>query len=71
MSSYLKVQERSDLVRDSNSKAVLNIDNNGLLSYRKRREKDNKINEMITEFNSMRVDISEIKMLFKQLLEKK
>lgn len=67
----LKVQDRNDLARDPKSQAVLNIDNDGLRSYRARREKNRVMDSMVEEVNNMRQDINEIKQLLSRFLESK
>lgn len=67
----LKVQDRNDLARDPKSQAVLNIDNEGLSAYRARREKARLMDDMITQVNTMRNDINEIKLLLSRVLESK
>lgn len=65
----VKVQDRNDLARDSKSQALLNIDNEGLTAYRARREKARLMDDMITQVNSMKDDINEIKLLLSRVLE--
>lgn len=67
----LKVQDRSDLARDTRSQAVLNIDNEGLNAYRARREKNRVMDSVVEEVNTMRQDINEIKQLLSRFLESK
>lgn len=67
----LKVQDRSDLARDTQSQALLNIDNEGLSAYRARREKARVMDSMVEEVNTMRQDINEIKQLLSRFLESK
>lgn len=67
---YIKVQDRRDVVRDSSSKAILNIDNDGLTAYRARRNREHIMDNMITEVNNLRNDVSEIKQLLGRILER-
>lgn len=67
----LKVQDRSDLARDTRSQALLNIDNEGLTAYRARREKNRTMDSMIEEVSNMKQDINEIKQLLSRFLESK
>lgn len=67
----LKVQDRGDLARDTRSQALLNIDNEGLVAYRARRDKNRTMDSMIEEVNNMRQDINEIKQLLSRFLESK
>jgi len=68
---YIKVQDRRDVVRDSTSKAVLNIDNDGLVAYKARRDRERTLDNMIAEVNDLRNDVSEIKQLLRKFLESK
>jgi hypothetical protein len=68
---HVKVQDRNDLVRDTSSSALLNIDNNGLAAYKARRDRERVLNDMISEFGNLRNDINEIKILISRVLESK
>lgn len=68
---YIKVQDRRDVVRDSASKAVLNIDNDGLAAYKARRHRERVMDNMITEVQDLKNDIGEIKQLLSKFLESK
>ena len=62
----VKVEE-TQYVRDVNSKAILNTNRNALENYklaRKQKEKE------ISDINSMKQDILELKELVKKLIEK-
>ena len=62
----VKVKE-TQYVRDINSKAILNTNRNALENYklaRKRKEQE------ISDINSMKQDILELKELVKKLIEK-
>ena len=43
---YLKVEESNDLVRDSETGAVLNVNNNALQAYKNQKKKFQKINQV-------------------------
>ena len=63
----VKVKE-TQYVRDINSKAILNTNRNALENYklaRKQKEKE------ISDINSMKQDILELKELVRQLIKKK
>jgi hypothetical protein len=63
----VKVEE-TQYVRDVNSKAILNTNRNALENYKlakKRKEAE------ISDINSMKQDILELKELVKKLIEKK
>lgn len=69
--NYLKVRENSDLVRDKDSKAILNINDKALNKYKEEREQRIKTNRMIEEFDSVKNDMNEIKTLLQELLGQK
>lgn len=64
---YAKVREHSNLIRDMNSKAVLNTDKEGLQEYLRKREivKKQKEEQIETQNRLTRIeqDMSEIKTL--------
>jgi hypothetical protein len=70
MSEYLKVKDRPDLVRDMNSKAILNKDLNALNKYREERDFKMKLANVVQEHNDLKKDVSEIKDLLNKLLER-
>lgn len=51
-----------------NPGAIINVDNNGLKAYKQRRQAENARD---SEINSLKQEISELKDLLKQVLEKK
>lgn len=68
---YIKVQDRRDVVRDSATKAVLNIDNDGLIAYKARRQRERVMDNMISEVQELKSDINDIKQLLSRFLENK
>lgn len=75
---YYKVTDEPDLVRDSNSKAILNVNKEALDKYKKEKEEKLKIRKMLDgyenlkeEIKSTKNDLSEIKQMLMQLMEKK
>lgn len=65
--SYLKVEGRPNLVRDTESGAILNTSKGAVEQYRMIREKHNNKNKQIEQMQS---DILELKQIIKQLVEK-
>jgi len=61
------IKDQEALVRDNKSGAVLNTDMSALEKYRAKRERDRKMQE---EFNQMKNDMSEIKSLLAQLVNR-
>lgn len=64
---FVKIQDHEELIRDNNSSAVLNVDNQALEQYKARRKKQREKNE---EIENLKQDVSEIKSLLYKLLEK-
>ena len=63
----VKIKDSDDLVRDTNSRAILNVNKNALLKdqmyqekMRKQREIDSSINNLKEEINSIKCDVSKI-----------
>jgi hypothetical protein len=75
---YYKVTDEPDLVRDSNSKAILNVNNDALNKYKKEKEEKLRIKKVLDgyenlkeEIKSTKNDLSEIKQMLMQLMEKR
>lgn len=56
------------LRQPENPGAIINVDNNGLKAYKQRRQVENTRD---SEINNLKQEISELKDLLKQVLEKK
>lgn len=65
-----KVKDAPGLVRDMRTQAVLNTDINGLEAYRRKRNKQQEMNDAISDINNMKADIDQIKSLMQRLLDK-
>jgi len=66
----IKVQNEEGLVRDPHSKAILVTDKDALLSHRKKRMLMEEFNINRQEVKDLKQEVSEIKTLLNQLLEK-
>lgn len=64
----------TSLVRDMNSMALINKDQNGLQEYLKKRQylasQKDEINNIKSDINNVKEDMNEIKQLLMKLLEK-
>ena len=67
MSKFLKVENESNLVRDVQSRAIINTSSSDYDKYMKRK---NAILEQKKEVDELKLEVSEIKDLLKQLLDK-
>ena len=63
---YTKIKDSEDLVKDNNSGAILNINNDALRAYRQARTNNMRMHEKV---NQMENDISEIKSLLNELVK--
>lgn len=59
---------RTDLKRDNDSNALLNVDNASLAAYRAARDRDNQINSYIDKVEKLNEDVTEIKNMLKALI---
>lgn len=66
----LKVEDHPGLVRDSKSKAIINVDDSAYKDYRNRKNLQNKMINMTEEINDLKNDIGEIKLLLNQILQR-
>ena len=67
---YAKVKENPELIRDMDSKAVLNTNLNALRAYKKKREKQQEIQSAVEDINNLRQEVNELKTLMQRLLDK-
>jgi hypothetical protein len=67
---YAKVKENPELVRDMDSKAVLNTNLAALQAYKKKREKQQEIQSAVDDINNLKQDVNELKVLMQRILDK-
>jgi len=74
MSNYLKVEGHSDLVRDTNTNAVVNKNRSAYLMAKRRAEEAQRQRDEIRgatrEINNLKCEMHEIKDMLKTLLDK-
>jgi hypothetical protein len=70
MSNFAKVKDHNFLIRDMNSKAILNIDKEALENHRKKRDMMKNIVENNQKIGELENNIKEIKELLYSLLER-
>lgn len=66
-----KVKDEVSYKRDESTSAVLNTNNEGLNSYRERRQQTTVIKKQVDEINKLKEDISEIKLLLNKIVKDK
>jgi hypothetical protein len=67
MTDILKVKDHKDLVRHSESKAILNVNNQELHKYKQIRDEKLKLKSLIEEQEKIKSDLDEIKGILYQL----
>ena len=65
---YLKVVDHPELVREKQSKAILNTDVEELNKYRRERDEKLRSLTMINEFEQVKSDVQDIKRLLTELI---
>lgn len=66
--SYTKVKDHPELIKDEDSKAVLNTDVTALEAYRKRRQQNRSVQNMCDELNNLKSEMTEIKSMLKEII---
>lgn len=71
---FLKVEDSPGFVRDQSNRAILNVDNNALLAYKKQKAARSKTEQQIValsnDVSSLKNEMSEIKEMLSKLLDK-
>ena len=67
---YKIIKEDTNLIRDEENNAVLNTNINGLEAYKKQRDKQRKVDNMVNDVDKLKTDLKDIKNLLEQLLNK-
>ena len=68
--NLINIDGESALVRDKNSKAVLNTDNEGLKAYKLQQSRIDKFIKYESDINTLRTEITELKDLIQGLVNK-
>jgi len=69
--THSKVRDNPHLIRCMKSKAILTTNQVELNKYREEREKQLKINQVISENEKIKDDLAEIKSLLRSILEQR
>ena len=69
MTSELKVKDTPYLVRQEDSRAILNTYSGSLVSYKAARMKRQSIDDAIADINNVKEELIEIKLMIAQLVE--
>ena len=65
----ISIENRSDVIRDGHSKAILNTDIESLKAWKKRKEKIIQIERHENDINNIKSDINEIKSMIQELIK--
>jgi len=67
MTEIISIENREDIVRDANSKAILKTDLSEKKSWYMRKQRNNQITSNKNEINNIREELSEIKTMVKEI----
>ena len=66
----INIEGETDLIRDRNSKALLNTNNEALKAYRIKRSTNLKVVEYENDINTLKEDVTEIRTALELLVKK-
>lgn len=66
----LKVENDNNLIRDPTNKAIINTNNDELIFYKQKRERDKKLSMIEIEHRNIKYELQEIKELIHALMER-
>ena len=67
MNDTFKIEERDDVIRDANSKAILKTSMTEKKSWLKKKERDNKIIRNENEINKVKEEIIEVRNILNEI----
>ena len=67
---YKIIKEDTNLIRDEDNNAILNTNINGLEAYKKQRDKQRKVDNMVDDVDKLKNDLKDIKNLLEKILNK-
>ena len=68
--SYKIIKEDNNLVRDENTNAVLNTNMHGLEAYKLQRDKQRKVDNVVSDVENLKNDLKDIKNMLEKILTK-
>lgn len=69
MTMLVKLADAQGYLKNTESKAVVNVDNDGLRAYRNRRKECDDLRNAIEDINTVKAELSEVKELLRQFLK--
>lgn len=67
---YKIIKEDTNLIRDEDNNAILNTNTSGLEAYKKQRDKQRKVDNMVDDVDKLKNDLKDIKNLLEKILNK-
>lgn len=71
MTDFAKVKDHKGLIRDMNSKAILNVDNEALVEHRNRKNVMKNIIDNSHKIEKLENDVNDIKQMLQILINRK
>jgi hypothetical protein len=71
MTDFAKVKDHKGLIRDMNSKAILNVDNEALVEHRNRKNVMKNIIDNSNKIEKLENDVNDIKQMLQILIDRK
>ena len=66
---YYKVKDHNDLIKNGDSKAILNVDGGSLNKYREERDRLMKLSQLTHEHERLNKEVTEIKQTLGEILD--
>ena len=57
----LKIEEANDIVRDEFSSGIINVDNQALVAYRRRKNQSKQIETLTDDINTIKYEMQELR----------
>ncbi len=70
MTDFAKVKDHKGLIRDMNSKAILNVDNESLMDHRNKKNVMKKMLENSNKIDKLENDVSEIRDMLQLIINR-
>ena len=67
MNNIISIENREDIIRDGNSKALLKTNLEEKLAWLKKKERNNKVSQNENEINIMKEELNEIKNMVSEI----
>ena len=68
--SYKIIKEDNNLIRDEKTNAVLNINTSALEAYKLQRDKQRKVDDVVSDVQNLKNDLKDIKNMLEKILTK-